>query len=93
LDHEELYNTLLRKGYATPLADLRAASSTPPTKSYYSTTPMDLAGNPNAADVPCIPINGENGPVSLLSDKGLELVAPDPVRVARCEFWQKILYY
>ena len=54
---------------------------------------MDLAGNPNAADVPYIPVYGENRSVGLLSDKGLELVAPDPARVGRCEFWQKVLYY
>ena len=54
---------------------------------------MDLAGNPNAADVPYILVYGENRSVGLLSDKGLGLVAPDPARVARCEFWQKVLYY
>lgn len=52
-----------------------------------------VTGNPNRVSVPYVPVYGANTPMSLLSDKGLGLIVPDPAGLERCEFKQKALYY
>jgi hypothetical protein len=54
---------------------------------------LAMTGHPNGVSVPCIPVYGANSSMSLLSDKGLGLVAPDPAGLERCESWQKAPYY
>ena len=49
-------------------------------------------GNPNQAGVPFFPVYGGNGTVQVLNVTGIS-EARDPSANARCDWWQKGLYY
>ncbi|KAI9712910.1 MAG: hypothetical protein M1812_006779 [Candelaria pacifica] len=50
-------------------------------------------GDPNASGTPSIQPFGANRTLGLLANKGLGSSVTDPAGKARCDFWQKGLYY
>lgn len=56
-------------------------------------TSFAMTGNPNAAGVPFFPIYGANSSTQVLGLQGFGTQITDTVANARCDYWQKALYF